>query len=75
MLNHPLPDPTFYDVYTNLAEMHLTEVGLSTTWIDVDLTDTDYNALGDRKTSDVWGNTRVYFSLPIYRLPIAQIKQ
>jgi len=61
---------TFYDVYTNLAEMHLTEVGLSTSWIDVDLADTDYN---DNKRSDAWGKMRVYFSLPIYRLPIAQM--
>jgi len=58
---------TFYDVYTNLAEMHLTEVGLSTTWVDVDLADIE------DKTSDIWGEMRVYFSLPIYRLPIAQM--
>ncbi|KAF8324473.1 arginine methyl transferase [Cantharellus anzutake] len=61
---------TFYDVYTNLAEMHLSEIGLLTRWTDVDLTDSNENG-----ETDVWGKTRVYFNLPIYRMPICQMMQ
>ena len=32
-----LSDALFYDVYTNLAELHLSNVGINVTWSDVSL--------------------------------------
>lgn len=58
---------TFYDVYTHLSELHLEEIGLDTEWIDVR---TDLFSTLD----DPWGETRKYFTQPIYRLPIAKMK-
>ena len=54
-------DPTFYDVYTNLAEIHLQEMGMSVTWTDVDV----HAAQKD----GVWGKSRKYFSIPYCRVP------
>ncbi|OAX43320.1 arginine methyl transferase [Rhizopogon vinicolor AM-OR11-026] len=57
----------FYDVYTHLSELHLAEVGLDVAWSDVDVS--------SQKDEERWGETRKYFSLPIYRLPIAWSKE
>jgi len=54
-------DATFYDVYTNLAELHLLDMGMSVTWTDVDV----HTAQKD----GVWGKSRKYFSLPYCRVP------
>lgn len=56
-----ITDATFYDVYTNLAEIHLQEIGMSVTWTDVDV----HAAQKD----GVWGKSRKYFSLPYCRVP------
>lgn len=58
-------DPVFYDVYTNLAEIHLKEMGLSVSWTDVDV----HAAQRD----GVWGQTRKYFSLPVCRVPLVKM--
>ena len=57
-------DPLFYDVYTHVAELHLADVGLDVQWSDVEISSED----------DHWGQTREYFSLPLYRLPVAAMK-
>ncbi|KAG2119660.1 uncharacterized protein F5147DRAFT_625311 [Suillus discolor] len=57
----------FYDVYTRLSELHLADAGADVVWSDVDV-----SAQNDEER---WGETRKYFSLPIYRLPIAKPKQ
>ncbi|KAK7053335.1 Arginine N-methyltransferase 2 [Paramarasmius palmivorus] len=55
----------FYDVYTHLSEVHLAEIGVDIEWHDVDV---GYDGDNDR-----WGQTRQYFTLPLYRLPIGQM--
>jgi len=57
----------FYDVYTRLSELHLSEVGLDVQWSDVEVI--------AQEDEDRWGETRKYFTLPIYRLPIAKMRQ
>ncbi|KIK46916.1 hypothetical protein CY34DRAFT_344694 [Suillus luteus UH-Slu-Lm8-n1] len=57
----------FYDVYTRLSELHLADAGADIVWSDVDV-----SAQNDEER---WGETRKYFSLPIYHLPIAKLKQ
>ncbi|KAJ8587466.1 hypothetical protein M405DRAFT_741742 [Rhizopogon salebrosus TDB-379] len=57
----------FYDVYTRLSELHLADTGVDVTWSDVDVS--------AQKDGERWGETRKYFSLPIYRLPIAWPKE
>lgn len=32
---------SFYEVYTHVSEMHLSEIGLKTTWHEVDMNSTD----------------------------------
>ncbi|KAL5507468.1 RMT2 [Sanghuangporus vaninii] len=56
----------FYDVYTQLSELHLSNVGLNVDWSDVDL-------MKDPEEMDKWGGTRNYFSMRFYRLPIARM--
>ncbi|KAA1473886.1 arginine methyl transferase [Dentipellis sp. KUC8613] len=56
----------FYDVYTRLSELHLADVGIDVEWSDVDVT-----GGGDEKR---WGETRKYFALPYYRLPVGRMK-
>ena len=65
----PLPlDALFYDVYTELSELHLSKVGLDTSWYDVDV--------GENSTGEtIWGETRKYFTMRTYRLPIARLKE
>ncbi|KAF8653583.1 hypothetical protein AX16_003861 [Volvariella volvacea WC 439] len=55
-------NPLFYDVYTHIAELHLADIGLDVKWSDVDVTS---------NREERWGESREYFSVPIYRLPIA----
>lgn len=62
-------DPLFYDVYTHLSELHLSDVGVDVAWSDVDVTSTS-----EETTKDRWGDTREYFTLPVYRLPIGQMR-
>jgi len=57
-------NPTFYDVYTQVAELHLQEIGLQTQWVDVEV---------GPSLESRWGETRQYFTLPIYRLPICTL--
>ncbi|KAG9073510.1 Arginine N-methyltransferase 2, partial [Ceratobasidium sp. UAMH 11750] len=54
---------TFYDVYTKLSALHLEDMGLTTRWEDVDV----HSAA---EGEGAWGETRKYFSLPVYRLPV-----
>jgi protein arginine N-methyltransferase 2 len=61
-----LSDPTIYSVSSNLAEMHLEDVGLSTEWTDV--------AIPESLREEVWkGVRRRYWDLPGYRLPISRM--
>ncbi|CAE6414811.1 unnamed protein product [Rhizoctonia solani] len=56
---------TFYDVYTKLSALHLEDMALTTTWEDIDV-HTAAEGLG------AWGETRKYFALPLYRMPICK---
>lgn len=53
----------FYDVYTHIAELHLAEVGIDVQWFDVNV-----NMQENR-----WGESRKYFTLPLYRLPLCRM--
>jgi protein arginine N-methyltransferase 2 len=33
---------SFYEVYTHVSEMHLKEIGLKTTWYEVDMNSTEH---------------------------------
>jgi len=55
----------FYDVYTRLSEFHLEDIGIEVEWSDVDLTQSD---------EDRWGNTKKYFAMPFYRLPVGRMR-
>ncbi|EGF79789.1 hypothetical protein BATDEDRAFT_19880 [Batrachochytrium dendrobatidis JAM81] len=56
----------FHDVSCKMAQLDLAEIGLSTEFVELSVSE-----LGD----DVWQNTkRAYWSLPIYRLPISRIE-
>jgi protein arginine N-methyltransferase 2 len=58
-------DPLFYDVYGKLSELHLAELGMNVVWSEVRV-DTDDDV-------ERWGTTRKYFTMPWYRLPMAQM--
>lgn len=58
-------DATFYDVYTKMSALHLEDMALATSWEDVDVHAAS-EGLG------AWGETRKYFSLPVYRMPICR---
>lgn len=59
-------DPTIYAVASNLAELHMEDVGLAVTWHDV--------PIPDSLREEVWkGVRRRYWDLPGYRLPIAKL--
>lgn len=60
-------DATFYDVYTHLSELHLAEVGVDVEWSDVLVR---FEGEDERR----WGNTRQYFTAPIYRLPVGRMR-
>ncbi|KAH8988028.1 S-adenosyl-L-methionine-dependent methyltransferase [Lactarius akahatsu] len=56
----------FYDVYTHLAELHLSELGIDVEWEDIDVA----TMPGEVR----WGNTREYFAMRLYRLPICRTR-
>lgn len=56
----------FYDVYTHLAELHLSELGIDVEWEDIDVA----TMPGEVR----WGNTREYFAMRLYRLPVCRIR-
>ncbi|BEJ13436.1 hypothetical protein CspHIS471_0306100 [Cutaneotrichosporon sp. HIS471] len=59
-------NPTIYAVSSSLAELHMDDVGLETTWHDV--------AIPQSLAEEVWrGVRRKYWELPGYRLPIAKM--
>lgn len=61
------PDPTIYAVSSSLAELHMDDVGLETTWHDV--------PIPQSLAEEVWhGVRRKYWELPGYRLPIAKMR-
>ncbi|KAF8513899.1 hypothetical protein BU17DRAFT_52912 [Hysterangium stoloniferum] len=57
----------FYDVYTQLSELHLKEIGFNVEWVDVDVE--------DGSPTDRWGDTKSYFKARLYRLPLAKMVQ
>ena len=61
-------DLLFYDVYTHVAELHLSDVGLDVQWYDIDVCSKD----GENNR---WGSSREYFTVPLYRLPIGKMEQ
>lgn len=60
-----VPDSLFYDVYTRLSDLHLTEIGVDVEWSDLDVTQGE---------EERWGKTREYFAMPIYRLPVGRMR-
>lgn len=50
----------------HISELHLGSIGLEVAWSDLDVS---FGAKDGR-----WGDSREYFTLPIYRLPIAKMK-
>jgi protein arginine N-methyltransferase 2 len=58
-------DTLFYDVYTRLSDLHLADVGVDVEWSDVDIMQGD---------EDRWGETKRYFTVPIYRLPTCKMR-
>lgn len=64
--NRRAPDATFYDVYTRLSELHLADVGIDVEWSDVQVPI-------EGEDEERWGNTRKYFTAPIYRLPVGRM--
>ncbi|KAI0038902.1 hypothetical protein FA95DRAFT_1659148 [Auriscalpium vulgare] len=54
----------FYDVYTRLSELHLSDLGIDVEWEDVDV--------AEAQGVDRWGKTREYFAMRLYRLPIGK---
>jgi protein arginine N-methyltransferase 2 len=60
------PDVLFYDVYTNVSEMHLNDVGLDVTWTQMNV--------ASKATEDRWGGSLQYFSLPFYQLPVGKMR-
>lgn len=60
------PDPTIYSVSTNLAELHMEDVGLSVEWHNV--------PISESLREEVWkGVKRRYWDLPGYSLPVARM--
>ena len=64
MLTHRA-DNTFYDVYTHVSELHLADAGLDIEWTDVDVVE---------GKQDRWNETRKYFSVRTYRLPVGKMR-
>ncbi|KAL4073997.1 hypothetical protein J3A83DRAFT_4232837 [Scleroderma citrinum] len=56
----------FYDVYSRVAECHLSDIGVHVSWNDV--------WVGGEEDQERWGESRKYFTQPLYRLPVAQLK-
>ncbi|KAH7034826.1 arginine N-methyltransferase 2 [Microdochium trichocladiopsis] len=55
-----------YDVYTRVAEMHLSDAGLDVEWQELDV---DMKRLGEEGKGDWEGVKRRYWTLDKYRLP------
>ncbi|KAN0128745.1 S-adenosyl-L-methionine-dependent methyltransferase [Lactarius tabidus] len=55
----------FYNVYMHLTELHLSEIGVDVEWDDVDVV-----TPGEVR----WGNTREYFAMRFYRLPVCKLR-
>ncbi|KAF8516042.1 arginine methyl transferase [Gautieria morchelliformis] len=55
----------FYDVYTQLSELHLKDAGVDIEWTDVDVE--------DDVAENRWGGTREYFKVRLYRLPVGKM--
>jgi len=53
-------------VYTHLAELHLSELGIDVEWEDIDVASS-----GEVR----WGNTQEYFAIRLYRLPVGRIEE
>jgi len=60
-------DTLFYDIYTQLSELHLRDAGIDVEWSDVDVE--------GGMTEDRWGSTRSYFKARFYRLPVGKMIQ
>ncbi|THH30788.1 hypothetical protein EUX98_g3399 [Antrodiella citrinella] len=58
-------DNTFYDVYTHVSELHLADIGINVEWSDVDVVE---------GKQDRWNETRKYFSVRTYRLPLGKMR-
>ncbi|KXN92459.1 Arginine N-methyltransferase 2 [Leucoagaricus sp. SymC.cos] len=58
-------NPLFYDVYSHISELHLADIGLGVQWSEVDVR--------PQKHDERWGKSREYFTVPIYRLPLAYL--
>ncbi|KAH8080253.1 S-adenosyl-L-methionine-dependent methyltransferase [Cristinia sonorae] len=56
---------TFYDVYTHVSDLHLADIGINVDWSDVDVVE---------GKQDRWNETRKYFSVRTYRLPIGKMR-
>jgi len=65
LLMHHCLDALFYDVYTHITELHLADVGIDVQWFDVDV---NFD-VGENR----WGESRKYFTLPLYRLPLGKM--
>ena len=59
-------DVLFYDVYTNVAELHLNDLGLDMTWKQL--------SVAPKVAEDRWGGSLQYFSLPFYQLPVGKMR-
>jgi len=59
------PDASFYDVYTHLVEVHLAGIGIDIEWEDVDVA---------MQEAVRWDNSREYFSMRLYRLPVGKMR-
>jgi len=55
-----------YDVYTHVAEMHLSDAGLDVEWTEINV---DMKELGEEGKGDWEGVKRRYWTLDKYRLP------
>ncbi|KAJ7647280.1 arginine methyl transferase [Roridomyces roridus] len=53
-------NPTIYDVYSRVAEVHLSDLGIDVKWSEVNVSQQRHK----------WGNSRPYFTVPTYRLPL-----
>lgn len=61
-----LADALFYDVYTNVSELHLSELGLNINWHQVDVI--------EKVGEDRWGTSREYFAMRFYQLPVGSMR-
>jgi protein arginine N-methyltransferase 2 len=62
----PIPDVLFHDVYMNVAELHLNDLGLDLTWKQL--------SVAPKVAEDRWGGSLQYFSLPFYQLPVGEMR-